>query len=114
MAITPKYQISGDVLPQLMSIAAASVTGTNAGTANTIGTIERDSTTLVLMNSLNQTVVVMYNDEPLVQLESTDSMLFLDLFKARSTPRYWRGDGVFKVYATGSGPSTGSLRVTLI
>jgi hypothetical protein len=103
--------------PQLMTIAGTGITATTAATAVALtnGTVLRDATVFLLLNSCNQTIKITLgttssNGVDFLQLESGDEVL-LDL----ASDGFRLPSGIIVgAYNTGTAPTSGTVRVTLL
>jgi hypothetical protein len=102
-----------ETLPDTSRTAFGSVTGTNAGTANTLLALTNDRRILVLVNSLNQDIVITYTPhggavkDGYLYLESNDNLV-IDF---ETSGLRAKSGGVFKAYYSGSAPTSGSIRL---
>lgn len=102
-----------ETIPDTSRTEAASITGTNSATANTLLTLTNDRRILAFYNSLNQPVVITYTPfggavkDGYLYLEASDQgVLDFETSGLRA-----KSGGVFKAYYTGSAPTTGTIRM---
>ena len=102
----PLYGLSA----QVGSIAAASVTASTVGTANTVITLSRDRRLLKISNTLNQPVMLAYNSADFFVLAANESCI-LDLSPAQLCMLDTK---VLGIYHLGTQPTSGTLYVTAL
>lgn len=98
-----------EIAPQYATLGFAAITGTSAGTANTIITLNADRSILQVLNSLNTDVSLTYNGVEYWRLEANDSFI-VDFRSNGLKVVSGRIIGIF--YNTV--PTAGTIRVTVI
>lgn len=98
-----------EISPQYGRLGFAAVTGTNAGTANTIITLNADRSILQILNSLNTDVSITYNGVEYWRLEANDSFI-VDL---RSNGLKLGSGKIIGIFYN-TVPTAGTIRVTAI
>lgn len=98
-----------EISPQYNRLAFGSVTGTNAGTANAIITLNADRSILQVVNSLNSDTSLTYGGVEYWRLEAGDSFI-IDLRPSALKLLATKVIGIFYNVV----PTSGSIRVTAI
>lgn len=93
--------------PQLGTLAYGSISGTNAGTANTVATLEASSRMLAIKNDTDVSLGFTYNGETFIYLPAGQGMVV----DAAANNLSFNGARVVGVHRDGTAPASGRVQV---